>query len=93
MNQLINQLTSNGYEVKTGNTGLHGGSLTHWLYKITGETRRDISGGYISLLENGTYGFDLFNGGDKYGDHFNSFTEDTSEVDHLPEEEIINFLN
>ena len=92
METLLSQLTSKGYEVKTMETEFYGGSTCYWIEKSYGTGRKDCSGGHIAFLPDGTYGYDLFNGGNKYGEHLHSYTEDEIVVDTLPEEEIINFL-
>ncbi len=93
METLLSQLTSKGYEVISKETPFYGGSTCYILSKSYGPKRGDCSGGHIAVLPDGTFGYDLFNGGDKYGDHLHSYTPDEIVVDTLPEEDIINFLN
>ena len=90
METLLSQLTSKGYEVNPKSTTNHIAFL-----KTYGTKRSDCSGGYISVLDDGTFVYDVFNGGFKYGEHLNSFSGEYDDglVDTLPEEDIINFLN
>ena len=91
---VVTQLLSKGYSVKSRETEMYGGSACYYFEKSYGSNRRDCSGGHIAVLRDGTYAFDLFNGGNNRGQHINSYSNNESvlSVDTLPADKIVSFM-
>ena len=94
IDKVVTQLLSKGYSVKSGDSEMYGGSTFYWFEKSYGSNRSDCSGGHICVLTDGTYAFDLFNGGNNRGQHINSYSNNESviSVDTLPVEKIVSFM-
>ena len=92
---VVSQLLSKGYSVQCKDLDwFYGGSTCYYFEKSYGSGRSDCSGGHICVLTDGTYAFDLFNGGNNRGQHINSYSNNESvlSVDTLPVEKIVSFM-
>ena len=102
---MFSQLQSSGYSVTSKDASpiqglvddLTDSSVSQIIYlsKTTGSNRQDINGGWVYLTDKGV-SFDVFKGGNNYGEHLRS--SDDAFVLHpveasVAEELITNFLN
>ena len=78
---LIQELRSAGYEISEfsnkSRTPPHALlpelAYGYKILKRTGTGRRDVNGGFLYFNDEGQFGFSVFTGGSKYGNHLNSY--------------------
>ena len=92
-------VNSNEEELFILSTGTVSSNLekVYFVHKSTGTSRRDVNGGTVSFDKEGNISYSVFIGGNKYGEHLSTYTDELSNLSFIPLEEgvnnILNFLN